>query len=251
MTRTRFDSRRKASFFPLVLVGVIAVAPSAARAETVDDIIAANIAASGGEAIARIENFTSTGSVAVDIPALGTLDGTIEAVRIPGRGYFESVHIGPIYQQQGWDGKQAWQRGPAGLRILEGYEAAALALQSFANTFVALRELAPAGLAIEPLDDAEIDGRPQRVLAIRTDSDAPATLYLDRDTSLLTRSVARADENQPPIVVDVGDYAAYEGVMMPTSVTITVEGTSTTHVTLDTTVINTSVDESIFAVPGN
>jgi hypothetical protein len=37
--------------------------------------------------------------------------------------------------------------------------------------------------------------------------------------------------------------------MLPASVTITVEGTSTTRVMLDSTVVNATVDQSIFAVP--
>jgi hypothetical protein len=52
-----------------------------------------------------------------------------------------------------------------------------------------------------------------------------------------------------PVVVDLGDYQAFEDVMMPTSMTIAVEGISTTNVMLDSTVVNTTVDESIFTAP--
>lgn len=251
MTRSRFDYPRETVLASLLLAASCAFVTSAASAETVDEIVAANIAASGGDAIARIDNFASTGSVAVGIPGLGDLQGTIEAVSAPGRGYYENVHIGPIYQQQGWDGEQAWQRGPAGRRVLAGYEAAQLAMQSFANTFVALEQLSPAGLKIEQLDEAEIDGRPQEVLKVSTDGGAPSTLYLDRETHLLSRSVTRPNPDEPPVVVDIGDYEAHAGVMMPTSISIAIEGTSNTRVKLDSIVFNTSVDESKFTMPGD
>jgi hypothetical protein len=90
----------------LMLVGACLFgAPSSAPAQTADKIIAANIAASGGEeAIARIKNFTSTGRVTVESPLFGKLEGTLEAVRVPGRGYYEHVVLGPIRQNKGWDG---------------------------------------------------------------------------------------------------------------------------------------------------
>src|SRR5690606_19900515 len=51
-------------------------------------------------------------------------------------------------------------------------------------------------------------------------------------------------------VVDVGDYAAFRRVLLPTTLRIEVEGISTTRATFDRTAVDTAVDESIFAVPG-
>jgi hypothetical protein len=164
-------------------------APSGARAQTAEEIVAANIAASGGEeTIARIENFRNTGRVTVESPLFGNLEGTLEAVRVPGRGYYEHVVLGPIQQSKGWDGTHGWEQGPNGLRTLEGFELASLEMQSFVNTFVALRTLAPAGLRMERLDDADVHGRPQYVLAVRTAAGPTLTVYLDRETNLLSRT---------------------------------------------------------------
>jgi len=149
-------------------------APSGAHAQTAEEIIAANIAASGGaEAIARIKNFRNTGSVTVESPLFGKLEGTLEAVRVPGRGYYEHVVLGPIQQSKGWDGTRGWEQNPTGLRMLEGVELASLKAQSFVNPFVALRTLAPAGLRIERLADAERQAslRPRREDRRRTDVD--------------------------------------------------------------------------------
>ena len=250
MTRnTKRRSRRS-----LLLVCGLVYASSMAFAQTADEIVAANIAAAGGEeALTGIENFTSAGQVAIESPFFGKLEGTLEAVRIPGRRYFETVELGPISQQKGWDGERAWEQGPTGLRMLQGAEAAALAMQSFPNSFVALRALAPAGLKIERLDDAEVNGRPHFALAVSSDGASPSTVYVDRETRLLSRSTAVTsvpNVGDMTAVTDVGDYESVEGVMLPTVLTITVEGVSTTRVTFDRTVVNTPVDESIFAVPG-
>ena len=225
-----------------------------ASAQTAAEIVTANIAATGGEnALARLENFTSSGTVNIESPLFGKLEGTLEAVRIPGRAYFESVDLGAIKQQKGWDGEQAWEQGPTGLRMLEGAEAGALATQSFPTTVLALRQLAPAGLTIERLEDAEVNGRLHHVLRVSSDGAPPATMYLDRETHLLSRSTSVT--NVPGLgptatVTDVGGYAAVAGVMLPTTLTIETEGISITRLKLDRTVANTAVDDAIFAVPG-
>jgi hypothetical protein len=248
-------TRRLSGAVTLMLFGACLFgAPSGARAQTAEQIIAANIAASGGEeAIARIKNFGNTGRISVESPLFGKLEGTLEAVRVPGRGYYEHVVLGPIQQNKGWDGTRGWEQSPTGLRTLNGVELAALATQSFVNPFVALRTLAPAGLRIERLQDAEVLGRPHYVLAVKTADSPTLTMYIDRQTNLLTRNsvmVAVPKLGEAPAVTDVGDYEVVAGVSMPTTMTVTMEGISTMRLTLKSTVVNTAVDATIFAAPG-
>jgi len=239
---------------PLMLLGACLFgAPPAARAQTAEEIIAANIAASGGEdAIAGIRNFTSRGRVTVESPFFGTLEGTLEVVRVPGRGYYEHAVVGPIQQDKGWDGARGWELGPNGLRTLEGVEFAALQGQSFVNTFVALRTLAPPGLHFERLDDAEVGGRAHHVIAVRTAGGPTITTHIDRDTLVLNRTsvmVPIPGLGEMLAVTDLGGYETVDGVMLPTRVTQVIEGVSTTTIMIDETVVNTAVDESIFAQP--
>lgn len=245
-------THRRSRYGIVVTMGLACVA-SVAGAQTPDEIVAANIAATGGAAaIERIENFTSTGQVVIESPLFGRLEGTVEIVRVPGRGYFEAVDLGVIEQRKGWDGTQAWELGPNGLRMLEGQEAAALPMQSHVAPLDALQHLAPAGLEIERLDDAEIDGRAHFVLGLSASDSPPVTLYVDRETSLLSRSTSVTSIpglGEMNVVTDFADYEAVGGVMLATTVTVDVEGISTTRVVLEDTVINTDVDASIFAVP--
>jgi hypothetical protein len=238
----------------MVLTACLFGAPSGVCAQTAEEIVATNIAASGGaEAIARIKNFRNAGPVTVESPLFGKLEGTIEAVRVPGHGYYEHVVLGPIQQSKGWDGSRGWEQGPTGLRMLEGVELASIKTQSFVNPFVALRTLAPAGLRVERLADGEVHARPQYVLAVKTADGPTSTMYIDRQTNLLTRNsvtVTVPNVGERPVVTDVGDYEAVAGVKMPTTVTIAVEGISTTRLTLKDTVVNTAVDPTIFAAPG-
>ena len=248
-------TKRLSGTVTLIVLGACLVgAPSGARAQTADEIVKAHIAASGGEeAIARIKNFRNTGGVTVESPLFGKLEGTIEAVRVPSRGYYERVVLGPIQQSKGWDGTRGWEQGPNGLRILNGVELASLATQSFGDPFVALRALAPAGLRIERLADAEVHERPQYVLAVKTADGPTSTMYIDRQTNLLTRNtvtVTIPNVGEAPVVTDVGDYEVVAGVKMPTTVTIAVEGISTTRLTLKGTIVNTVVDATIFTAPG-
>ena len=237
----------------LTLIGAMFCAASLARAQTADEIVAANIAATGGEdAIARIESITSTGKVHIESPLFGQLDGTFEAVRVPGKGYFEAIDLTVARQNKGWDGTTAWEQGPSGLRMIAGPEATSLQLQSFVAPLAARLELAGADLGVERLDDAELNGRPHFVLEV-SGGDAPTTtLFLDRETRLVSRSTAPASIpglGEVKAVTDFGDYESIDGVMLAMTITVDMEGVSTTRVTWESTVFNTDVDESIFAVP--
>jgi len=233
-----------------MLVGVLA-APSIARGQSAAEIVAANIKASGGEqAIARIENFTSKGRVTIDSPFIGTLEGTIDMVRVPGRRYYERVALGQIEQTKGWDGTRGWEVGPNGPRTLEGFELDVMRVQSFVNPFVAQRTLAPPGLHIKRLDDADVNGRLQYVLLVTTAAGPAATMFIDRDTKLLTRgtmTVSIPAGGEATIVTDMGGYKPIGGVMLSTTMTQVAEGIATTRVTLDETSFNTAVDARIFA----
>jgi hypothetical protein len=237
----------------MLLVACLLGAPSGARAQTAEEIIAANVAASGGEeVIARIKNFRNTGRLTIESPLFGKLEGTLEAVRVPGHGYYEHVVLGPIVQSKGWDGTRGWEQSPTGLRALRVGELASLATQSFINPLIALRTIAPEGLRIERLADAEVRGRPHYVLAVTTADSPTSTMYIDRETNLLTRNsvmVAVPNLGEAAALTDVGDYEVVAGVKMPTTVTIAVEGISTTRLTLTSTVVNTAVDATIFAAP--
>jgi hypothetical protein len=200
--------------------------------------------------MARVGNFTSKGRITVESPFFGKLEGAIEVVRVPGRGYYEHVALGPIEQTKGWDGTRGWELGPNGPRTLEGFELNAMKVQTFVNPFLAQRTLAPAGLRIERLDDAQVGGRTQYVLIVKTTEGTPATMFIDRETKLLTRSamtVAIPNVGEVSIVTDVGGYKPVGGVMMSTTMTQVTEGIATTNVTLDDTVVNTAVDAKIFA----
>ena len=242
---------RLSSAAPLMMLACVLGAPSVAHGQTAEEIVAANIKASGGEqAIARIENFTSKGRLIVESPFFGKLEGTIEMVRVPGRGYYEHVVLGPIEQTKGWDGTRGWELGPNGSRTLEGFEIDVMKVQSFVNPFLAQRTLAPAGLQIERLEDAQVDGKPQYVLIAKTAAGPSATMFIDRETKLLTRAtmtVSIPTVGETSIVTDVGGYKPVAGVMMSTTMTQVAEGIATTNVTVDDTSVNTAVDAKIFA----
>jgi hypothetical protein len=236
-----------------MLAALLLAAPSAGFGQTADEIVNANIHASGGEAsIARIQNFTSKGRVTIESPLFGKLEGTLEFVAVPGRGYYERAVLGPIEQIKGWDGTNGWEQGPNGFRTLEGFELDVMKVQSFVNPFVAQRILAPAGLRYERLDDAQVGGRPHYVLTVRTATGPTATMFIDRETKLVTRSrmtVSIPNVGETTIVTDVGHYKPVAGVMLATTMAQVAEGLATTNVLLDDRAVNTPVDAKIFAAP--
>jgi hypothetical protein len=235
----------------LMLLAFLFAAPSAGLGQTADEIVAANIKASGGEAsMARIENFTTKARVTIESPLFGKLEGTLEAIHAPGHGYYEHAVLGPVDQTKGWDGSTGWEHGPNGPRTLEGFELDVMKIQSYLNPFVAQRALAPPGLRFDRLDDAQVGGRPHYVITVKTTNGPTATMFIDRDTKLVSRStmtVSIPSVGEVTIVTDTGHYKAVAGVMMWTTMTQVAEGISTTNVTIDDTLVNTTVDAKIFA----
>src|SRR5690606_32642350 len=127
-----------------------------------------------------------------------------------------------------------------------------LAQQSFVAPRVGMRQLARGELLLARRDDAEERGRPHYAIAVTSEGSAPSTLYIDRETGLLSRTettTAIPGLGEAKTVVDVGDYVAYRRVLIPSTLRIEVEGISTTQVTFDRTDVDTAVDESIFAMP--
>ena len=123
-------------------------------------------------------------------------------------------------------------------------------VQSFVNPFIAQRMLAPPGLRVERLDDAQVNGRPHYVLIVKTADGPPATMFIDRETKLLTRSTMNVpipNVGETAIVTDVGDHKRVAGVLVSTTMTQVAEGIATTNVTIDDTSVNTAVDTRIFA----
>ena len=121
----------------LLTLGVLAWA-GAAQAQSLDEIIEAAVAATGGrDAIAQIETVRHTGSFTMGTD-FGPIEGSLEIVIIPNQKMYQALISDLFSQRSAWDGTAAWQSDSfTGTVELTGTAAANLRNQTALDGFQA------------------------------------------------------------------------------------------------------------------
>ncbi len=138
----------------------VLVGPGAAQAQSLDEILEAALAATGGrEAINRIESVRRTGPFTMDTE-FGPLGGELEAVIIPNQKVYQSLRSDLFTQTSAWDGTVAWQSDDfTGTVELSGTDAANLRNQSVLDWYQALENPVFGDVQNRTGDDQQVGGR--------------------------------------------------------------------------------------------
>ena len=223
----------------------------AASAQTLEEIVASSLEASGGRAaFEAIRSVRQVGGFTMQTE-FGPLDGDIETVIIPGQKFYEEQQSDLFEQRSGWNGTLAWQLGPQGLVDLEGPQAAVLLARSLLHPFLGFERPELGGAQFRKADDADLEGRSHHVVIVDV-QDVEFSIFVDADTMLLSRFEFNTTVPQLGTVRITGDYSDYEdhgGVKLPTRQLLDVPGAFTVDTRYTTTEINVEVDQSIFEKP--
>ena len=237
----------------LVLTLAVLMGAGAARAQSLDEIVEAAIAASGGrEAIGRIESVRRTGPFTMDTE-LGPLGGEMEAVIIPNQKVYQSLRSDLFTQTSAWDGTVAWQSDDfTGTVELSGTDAANLRNQSVLEWYQGFENPAFDDVQYRKGDDQQVGGRDHFVIELSAGG-IPYRYFIDKETYLATQillEMAIPDVGgMIEIRVRLSEYETFEGVKMPTRQLLSIPGLFELDTTFSETVINGPVDEAIFAKP--
>ena len=216
-----------------------------------EDLIALYAEALGGEeAIRTVTVLDREGDLVVESAFAGLSKGRFEMTVVPGERVYRASDFGPFSTTTVWDGKAGWEKGPAGLRTLEGEELRQLQLEAHPFFFAGIGW--PEGVGVERLPDREADGNEHYVVEIEAEAGSPITLYLDKETHLLRHAfhtVYVESLGETEVVTDFFDYRAHSGVQLPDVVGLAIEGVFSSEVTFDRTTIGGEVDPSRFAMP--
>ena len=224
----------------------------AARAQTLEEIVAGSLEAAGGrDAIGAVDSVRQTGTFTMSTP-FGDLEGDVESVVIPNQRLYQNLDNDLFQQTTGWNGVAAWQSDSTqGVTDVTGPRAAALAAQSSLHPFWEYGSTGPDAPAFSRLDDAEVDGRNHHVVQV-TWQDIDYRVFVDADTLLMSR-IQFANEvpglGAVTVTADASDYEEHGGVMWAASNTIEVEGALTIGMRITAVEINGEVDPSIFEKP--
>ena len=249
----RINGARSSSGAGLLLTLAVLMGSSAAQAQSLDDIVEAAIAATGGrEAISRIESLRRAGPFTMDTE-LGLLEGEMEAVIIPNQKVYQSLRSDLFTQTSAWDGVVAWQSDDfTGTVELSGTDAANLRNQSVLDWYQGFENPAFDDVQYRKGDDQQVGGRDHFVIELSAGG-IPYRYFIDKETYLATQILLEMSNPQlggmVEITVRLSEYETFEGVQMPTRQLLSIPGLFELDTTFSETVINGPVDEAIFAKP--
>ena len=236
------------------LATVAVLAPMAAHAEGVDDMIAHHVAARGGaEALKGLKNVTYSGKFRP--PGFDADFAFSETIARGGRVRMNLTLQG-LTIVQSYDGANGWAIQPFGGRkdpeAMSGDDVKSL--QEEADIEGGLVDYKAKGNVITYLGLEDVDGAPAHALRVALKNGDTQTWYLDPDAWLAvrvtTRSIQRGVENVSE--TDFGDYEKVGGLYFPFEQESGPKGSSQRQrVTLDKVEINTAIDETQFTQPAS
>jgi photosystem II stability/assembly factor-like uncharacterized protein len=227
---------------------------SSARAAPVDDLLAKNLAARGGEAKLReLKTLRLTGRI-----VFGGSDLSVDAAwalvqKRPGLVRSE-VTLQGLTEITAYDGHEGWTMSPFGGRrdAARSSEDDARALAQQAELDGPLVGWRDKGHRIEALGTEDVDGTQAFKLRVtRKDGDVQY-VYLDPDSFLEIRitSVRKVRGTESITEVDLGGYQQVAGVWLPFALESgTKGGPRTSRITVERAEVNIALDESWFTLP--
>jgi len=238
----------------LVLCG-LALMCGTATAQTVDEIVAANLEAKGGEAAwMAVETGRMTGTMRI-------VGGAAGAMEMPFVVEFKKPHkIRLEFTMQGMTAIQAYD-GETGWAIMpfmgktepeEMAEDQVKQLKDQADFEGDLVNYKEKGNTVELVGKEEVDGTPAYKLKVtRADGDVD-TLYLDEEyfVEFKTESTREIQGTEMTMATVLGDYKEVDGLLFPHSMEMSFDGGDAQQViTIESIEIGVDLPDERFAMP--
>jgi len=242
--------RRPLSLAAAVLA--VCVPAGLGYAQTLDDIIAANLKSKGGlEKIKATTTVRMSGSVVARDMSGQNVKGTMTTVAKRPNLMRRDATIGGQRSVNGFDGTSLWMAiGTMAPRQLQGPEAAYAGQDAeFDSVFVDYKEK---GHKIELVGKDTIDGKPVNHVRVTKKGGPPQDFFLDAETGLerkVSVSLQTPDGTSVSHVTEFLDYRSVDGRMVPFTTRQLQNGNAVATVTLDRVEFNLPIDDSLFRMP--
>ena len=235
----------------------VLLAATSARAATLDEILARNLAARGGaQSLQKLETLRLTGRALFS--GMGRGGGRVEMAwaqvqKRPGKIRSEVTRQG-LTAVQAWNGTEAWKLSPFnGRREPERTsqdESRGLAQEAdIEGHLISWREK---GSRVEYLGLEDVDGTPAHKLRVTLKDGDVQYLFLDPDAYLEIRVVTERHVRGTEQVTeaDLGAYGQVAGVWIPTSIDQGRKGgPRTAHFSVEKAEANVAVEDRLFEYP--
>jgi outer membrane lipoprotein-sorting protein len=234
---------RKA-FVTLSVVAALCCLSSIASAQTVDDIIAKNLAAKGGaEKLKSIQSLRSTGTMS----AQGQSFTLTASAKRPNMTRQEMVVLGQTILMV-FDGTTARMINPmVGAAPMDIPAEQVEMIKDQSDMDGPLVDYKTKGNTIILVDTVTLDGKPNYHLRVERKSLPTQDVYLDQQTYLETK-VSTTVPGSGVFETEFSDYRAVDGFTMPFSIKTVAAGMTLSELKLTKIEINPVLDDSIFKI---
>ena len=229
---------------------------AAVHAQTVDEIIEKNIAATGGRAaLEKVASRVTTGTITVSTPG-GDITGSIEVYnKAPNKARTliqidaSQFNLGKIVQDQRFNGTAGYAIDSLnGNREMTGDQVELAKASTFPTPLLRYKER---GIKIELAGREKVGERDAYVLRIAPPAGPPARMFIDADTYLVVKTVVTVNAPQVGDVEQtqlVSDYRDVNGVKVPFEVR-SVNQFQTLVIRVAKVDDNVDIDEKMFSKP--
>lgn len=237
------------SFVSLAVVAALFTAAGFASAQTVDEIVAKNLKAKGGDKWKSIQSMRMSAKVS-------TQGIELPMTMVSKRPNMMRQDMGPIQGMtivQAFDGTTAWSINPmAGSNDpTEVTGATADLLKEQADFDGPLVDYKAKGNTIVLVGTEDVNGAKAHRLKITRKGGQVMELWIDANTGLELKSTTEADLGMGPMKLETSfsNYQAVDGIMVPMQIT---QATPAGPVTIifDRVEFNIPLDDKAFKMPG-
>jgi outer membrane lipoprotein-sorting protein len=230
----------------------LCLSPVATSAQTLEDIIAANLKSKGGlDTIKSTQTVRMAGAVVTRDPAGKEMSGTMTMVAKRPNLMRRDATVGGQRFINAFDGTSLWMAvGKTPPQEAPGPQAAyARQDAEFDSVFV---DYKAKGHKIDLVGKDTVGGKPVYHLRVTKKGGPPQDFYLDTDTGLEKKiSMSLQSPGGPAVtnVTEFSDYRSVDGRLVPFLTRQLQNGIVTATITLNTVEFNVPVEDSFFAMP--
>ncbi|HET7451352.1 MAG TPA: hypothetical protein VFL12_01305 [Thermoanaerobaculia bacterium] len=237
------------TFRKLFSAAALVLAAGAARAETVDDVIARHIAARGGmdkiKAIQSVDMAVKANQQGLEFP------GRLQWKR-PDKMRLEMTIQGKTLVQA-YDGKTAWTimpfLGSSDPQVMAADEAKEVIEQ--ADLDGPIVDAKAKGNTVELVGKEDVDGAPAEKLKVTLKNGDVSYVYIDAETGLTLKETSKRKQQGSEIEIDsyMTNYKPVDGVLFPFAIENKVQGKSVGQFTITDVKPNVTIDDQAFVMP--
>ena len=227
----------------------LAPGSSVAYAQTVDEIVAKNLAAKGG--VDKLKAMTSvriTGKIAMQGMELPMTTVAKRPNMMRREMQFQGSNLVLAY-----DGTTVWtinpMTGSQAPQALTGAQADMA--REDADFDSVLIDYKSKGHTVELVGSEKIAEKPAYHLKITKKNGQIQHLYIDADTNLERRTVTTVEQGgmKAEITADLSDYQQVDGITVPFAIVQSMNGNQVAQLSIDKVEFNVAIDDTIFKMP--